>query len=137
VNAVVLDEEGRFVLARRDRPPIWNLPGGSWEPGEAPWQTAVREVREEVCIEVKVLRLTGVYDRSPDGDPVLVFLCRFVGGIVQTTPEAVEVGWFSLDTLPSDMNPYQPDRIRDALSGESTPFLRHQEGPSVRELLPD
>jgi ADP-ribose pyrophosphatase YjhB (NUDIX family) len=137
INAVVLDERGRLLLARRDRPPIWNLPGGSWEQGEAPWDTAVREVREEVAADVEVVRLTGVYDRAPDGEPVLVFLCRYTGGAVRPTAEAVEVGWFAVDELPPDINPYQPERFRDALGGDPGVFLRRQPGPSVRALFPD
>lgn len=136
VNAVVLDPSGRVLLARRPRPPIWNLPGGSLEAHEAPWQAAIRETQEEVGLAVEVVRLTGVYDRSPDGDPVLVFLCRRVDGEPRRSPEATDVRWFPVDGLPSDINPYQPDRIRDAMVGERA-VLRSQPGPSVRDLLPD
>jgi 8-oxo-dGTP diphosphatase len=136
VNAVVLDPLGRVLLARRDAPPIWNLPGGKPEPGEAPWHAAVRETREEVGIDVEVVRLTGVYDRAPAGRSVLVFLCRRVAGTPTTGAEATEVAWFPVDGLPTDINPYQPQRIRDALVGERA-VLRSQPGPSVRELFPD
>lgn len=136
INAVVLDPDGRVLLARRDAPPIWNLPGGGMEPGESPWCTAVRETREEVGVDVEVVRLTGVYDRSPSGDPVLVFLCRHVAGQPTVTDEATEVRWFSVDELPTDINPYQPDRIRDAV-GAHHAVLRSQPGPSVRQLYPD
>ena len=137
VNAVVLNAKGEILLARRNQPDIWNLPGGSWEPGEAPWDTAVREVREEVGLEVKVERLTGFYDRHPDGEPVLVYLCSHVAGTATTSPEAVEVGWFSVDSLPHPIHPYQPDRIRDALRGDPQPTYRRQDGPSVRVKYPD
>lgn len=136
VNAVVLDPHGRVLLARRDRPPIWNLPGGKLERGEAPWSAAVRETREEVGLDVEVVRLTGVYDRSPAGRSVLVFLCRTVAGTPTVSAEAVEVGWFRMDTLPTDINPYQPARIHDAVTGRGT-VLRCQPGPSVREIFPD
>lgn len=136
MNAVVLDSLGRVLLARRDAPPIWNLPGGKMEPGEAPWHAAVRETREEVGIDVEVVRLTGVYDRSPTGRSVLVFLCRQVAGTPTTGAETTEVRWFPVDTLPADINPYQPERIRDALVGERA-VLRSQPGPSVRELFPN
>jgi len=137
VNAVVLDARGRILLALRDRPRIWNLPGGGWEAGEALWDAAVREVREEVGVDVEVVRLTGVYDRSPDGGPVLVFLCRHVGGEARPTSEAVEVRWTSPDDLPADMNPYQRRRIADALAGRSEAVLVRQPGRPVRELYPD
>jgi len=137
VSAVILDAHGRVLLALRDRPPIWNLPGGSVEARETPWAAAVREVREEVGLDVAVERLTGVYDRSPDGDPVLVFSCRVLGGEPATTAEAVQVGWFDPADLPSPINPYQPQRIADAVGAGPAAVLRHQPGPSVRALYPD
>jgi len=137
VNAVIVDGAGRVLLALRDRPPIWNLPGGGVEPGEAPWETAVREVREEVGVEVSVRRLTGVYHRPPDGDPVLVFACDLVAGTPATSPEAVRVAWFAPDALPAAINPYQPQRIADAVRPGPAAVLASQPGPSVRELFPD
>lgn len=136
VNVVLLSD-GRVLLALRDRPPIWNLPGGGVEPGESPWAAAVRETREEVGLDVVVERLTGVYDRSPDGDPVLVFRCAITGGEATTTAESVQLGWYAADALPEPINPYQPQRIRDAVRTDPTAVLRHQPGPSVRELFPD
>lgn len=137
VNAVIQDDDGRVLMALRDRPPIWNLPGGSVEPGETPWDAVAREVREEVGLDVAVTRLAGVYDRSPDGDPVLVFTCRVLAGEPGTSAEAVQVQWFDPAQLPDAVNPYQPQRIADAVGAGPAAVLRHQPGPSVRELFPD
>lgn len=137
VSAVIRDEQGRVLLALRRRPAIWNLPGGSVEPGEAPWDAAVRETLEEVGLTVEVDRLTGYYDRAPDGDPVLVFACRVLGGTPTTSEEAVRVGWFDPAELPAEINPYHPERIADAVRTGPAAVLRHQSGPSVRELYPD
>lgn len=137
VNAVILDTAGRVLLALRDRPPIWNLPGGGVEPGEAPWEAAVREAAEEVRVRVAVDRLTGVYHRPPDGEPVLVFRCRLLSGTPAGSPEAVEVGWFDPVALPAPINPYQPERIADAVRAGPAAMLVSQPGPSVRKLFPD
>jgi 8-oxo-dGTP diphosphatase len=137
VNAVVVDRIGQVLLARREAPPIWNLPGGGVEAGETPWDAACRETAEEVGLKVVIDRLTGVYDRSPDGDPVLVFLVRVVGGHPTPSAETTEIGWFVPDALPGPINPYQPQRIRDAVRAGTGCALRHQPGPSVRDLYPD
>jgi 8-oxo-dGTP diphosphatase len=137
VNAVIVDGTGRVLLALRDRPPIWNLPGGGVEPGEAPWDAAVREVAEEVGLAVSVDRLTGVYHRPPSGDPVLVFRCSVLSGEPVSTPEAVRVAWFAPAELPAAINPYQPERIAGALLPGPAAVLVSQPGPSVRELFPD
>lgn len=137
VNAVILNPVGHVLLGLREKPPIWNTPGGGVEPDESPWHAAVRETQEEVGLLVEVIRLTGVYDRSPDGDPVLVFLCQAIGGELTTTEESTEVGWFPLDALPTPINPYQPARILDAARPAAYPVLRSQPGPSVYQLFPD
>lgn len=130
-------ENGRVLLGLRDAPPIWNLPGGGVEPDEAPWDAVVREVREELDIEVEVERLTGIYDRSPDGDPVLVFRCRLVSGTPRAADDTVDVGWFPPDALPEAIHPYQPLRLADALRADPAAALRHQPGPSLRVIFPD
>lgn len=58
VAAVITDARGRVLLARRgdgrDLAGLWEFPGGKREPGEAPEQTLVRELQEELGITVQV-----------------------------------------------------------------------------------
>ncbi|MFI9310740.1 NUDIX domain-containing protein [Streptomyces triculaminicus] len=45
------DSEGRPLQLRSSVDPgLWQFPGGNTDPGETPWQTAVRETREETGI---------------------------------------------------------------------------------------
>ncbi|MGP4113460.1 NUDIX domain-containing protein [Streptomyces sp. 4N509B] len=47
------DEEGRpFQLRSSINPGLWQIPGGHMDPGETPWETAVRECREETGLAV-------------------------------------------------------------------------------------
>ena len=46
-SAIVLDERSRVLLHRHKRLGRWLQPGGHLDPGELPWQAAVRETREE------------------------------------------------------------------------------------------
>lgn len=49
---------------------MWSLPGGHIEPGEAARDAALREVREETCIEAEITRVLDVHDviiHGPDG----------------------------------------------------------------------
>lgn len=54
--AVILREDGRFLLGRRAPgtfyPGYWEFPGGKIEAGETPYAALVRELREELGIEV-------------------------------------------------------------------------------------
>lgn len=61
-SAIVVDEYHHVLLHRHKRLGRWLQPGGHLDPGETPWQAAVRETREE----------TGVDGRHPHGVPLLV-----------------------------------------------------------------
>ena len=58
VVGVALFADGRLLIARRIAPPelsgLWELPGGKVEPGETVAAAAVREMREELHIDVVV-----------------------------------------------------------------------------------
>ena len=129
--AVVRDLQGRVLLHRRGDSGLWGLPAGGMELGERIDRTCVREVREETGLEVRPLRLTGFYtgpqQRStyPNGDQVWLavacFLCDVEGGELRPDGiESLDVGWFELDELPFDGNPWGPRlrrRIDDAIHG--------------------
>ncbi|WP_134765291.1 (deoxy)nucleoside triphosphate pyrophosphohydrolase [Nocardioides sp. 1609] len=57
VGAAVV-RDGRLLACRRTAPPAaagrWELPGGKVEPGETPEAALVREVREELGVDVTV-----------------------------------------------------------------------------------
>ncbi|MFM9372015.1 (deoxy)nucleoside triphosphate pyrophosphohydrolase [Streptomyces sp. Da 82-17] len=59
VVGAALYADGRLLAARRSAPADlagrWELPGGKVEPGEQPEQALVRELREELGVEVKIL----------------------------------------------------------------------------------
>jgi 8-oxo-dGTP pyrophosphatase MutT (NUDIX family) len=61
-SAIVLDGGGRVVLHRHKRLDRWLQPGGHLDPGEAPWDAALRETREE----------TGLRCTHPATGPLLV-----------------------------------------------------------------
>ena len=53
----LIDPDGRVLIAQRPADKqmggLWEFPGGKMEPGEYPEQTLIRELREELGIEVK------------------------------------------------------------------------------------
>jgi 8-oxo-dGTP diphosphatase len=53
----LIDPDGRVLLAQRpagkNLAGLWEFPGGKMEPGERPEDTLIRELREELGIEVK------------------------------------------------------------------------------------
>jgi len=57
-GCVILDEKGRVLLLHREtsKRVQWETPGGKVEPGESEKQAAVREVKEELGVDVKILK---------------------------------------------------------------------------------
>lgn len=132
--AAILDDEGRVLLCHRTDFDLWNLPGGGVEEGESPWEAVVREVREEVGLEVTVERLTGLYWK-PGRELVFQFVCEVVGGELGTSEEADDARYFDVDGLPDNLSPRQAERIRDVAAGSSETLLKVQTAPGARELI--
>lgn len=113
---IVTFNEGRVALTYRTKPHRgWALPGGRVEMGEAFDKAFLREIREELGIEVHISDLLLIEDKtfvSPQHE-TLSFLLAFFhahyesSSLPQRTPESVEegleVGLFDLDHLPENM----------------------------------
>jgi ADP-ribose pyrophosphatase YjhB (NUDIX family) len=125
----IIEREGMVLLARRRDIGWWNLPGGGLEAGETVEEGLRREVREEVCVEVEIVRLVGVYSKPQKDEVVLTFLCHLAPGqetLVGTSEEVSETGWFDPRELPTDLLPKHRQRVLDALSGRCEAILRAQ-----------
>ncbi|GJF07282.1 NUDIX domain-containing protein [Pseudonocardia sp. D17] len=61
VTVAVRDNAGRLLLIHKIDNGYWALPGGGHDPGERITDTAVREVREETGIGVRITGLVGTY----------------------------------------------------------------------------
>ncbi len=59
-QGVLRDSEGRVLLCELTYKAEWDLPGGVVDPSESPAQCVVREVREELAIDVQVRGLLAV-----------------------------------------------------------------------------
>lgn len=79
-----------------------NGPGGKLDPGETPRQCAIREVREELCIDVPNPRFVGeLRFQETDGSRIhgFVFRAGRYRGTPRETDEAVP-HWFDVDAIP-------------------------------------
>lgn len=100
-SAVVVGPRGT-VLHLHKRLRRWLQPGGHVDPGEAPWETALRETREETGLAVRhpgrpVLLHVDVHPAGPHVHHDLRYLLK-VGQDEDPSPpagESPEVRWFA------------------------------------------
>ncbi|MEV6316048.1 (deoxy)nucleoside triphosphate pyrophosphohydrolase [Streptomyces sp. NPDC051776] len=98
VGGAVLDG-GRLLAARRNAPPAlagrWELPGGKLEHGETPEAGLVRELREELGVEVEPLaRIPGEWPLKP-GLVLWVWTARLVAGEPRPLEDHDELRWLT------------------------------------------
>jgi ADP-ribose pyrophosphatase YjhB (NUDIX family) len=108
-SAILLDNQGRVLLARRAAEPgagLWDLLGGFIDEGEEPVAALRRELEEETSLRIEQLEYLGGYpDRyGEDGTYTLnlYWSARITGGELELDDEIAEVAWFGLDDLPND-----------------------------------
>lgn len=122
-GAVVTDARGRVLLLKhRFRPGAdWGLPGGFMEQGEQPDEALRRELREEVGLEVKKLKLFTTRAFKTPKQVEIVFTARAVGDPKQLSFEIQEAAWFSPDDLPAELPKDQAQFIKVALDDGARP----------------
>jgi len=105
VDTVII-YKGKIVLIKRKNPPYQDhfaIPGGFVDVGETVEDAAVREAKEETGLDVKLLKLLGVYSdpsRDPRGHTVSVcFLARGSGNL-KAGSDAKDTGLFGIDEIP-------------------------------------
>ena len=116
--AVVATDDGKILMVKRDIDPMmgrWSLPAGYVDRGEVVEEAALREVREETGVEVRLDSLLGVY--SSQGAPVIliVYAATVTAGVASPGDEAQDVAYFPTDRLPEMPFPHDDQIIEDWL----------------------
>lgn len=103
VVMVLVRDGDKLLLARSPhfKPGVFSALSGFVEPGETLEECAIREVREEVGIEITRLRY---FDSQPWPFPnalMVAFFADYAGGTITPDPKEIEAAdWFAFDALP-------------------------------------
>ncbi|WGT46607.1 NUDIX hydrolase [Tessaracoccus lacteus] len=124
VSAVVLrDKAGRVLLVRKHGTTMWMNPGGKPEPGESAEDCAVREVREELGLELDAARLIDLGEHlaraaNESGHLVLARVFQWPDPVATPMPaaEIEEVRWVATTARDADLAPLFTGQIAPQLS---------------------
>jgi ADP-ribose pyrophosphatase YjhB (NUDIX family) len=112
-TALPLDERGRVLLAwAAGHSDGWGTVGGAVDPGESPAEAAIREAREEIGVEIRLIRLVDVlggpdYEVTyPNGDRAAYVTAVYEASVIDGVPapadgELSDVAWFTREELAS------------------------------------
>jgi ADP-ribose pyrophosphatase len=125
VGVLLVDASGRVLLTLRNRAPeagCWSIVGGKLDFLETLEECAVREVREEVGVEVSIESLLCVTDHCLPAEgqhwvsPAYLAQIR-EGQAANREPDKTEaVQWFAISELPENLTMTARNAIRAYLS---------------------
>ncbi len=101
---IVLVERGDcLLLARSHRytSSMYSVLAGFVEPGETLESAVVREIQEEVGIEVKDIQYFGSQPWPFPNSLMIAFTCQYAGGKIELEEQEIaDAGWYKFDELP-------------------------------------
>lgn len=103
--AIIVDEEGKVLVTQRSSsmalPLKMEFPGGKIEEGESPEECLIREIKEELDVDIEVLSAAKYHEYVYPGFSIrlIPFVCRISGGNISLKEHAAYI-WTETSALP-------------------------------------
>jgi 8-oxo-dGTP diphosphatase len=112
VAAALADSDGRILLQQRapgrSMAGLWEFPGGKVEEGELPEEALIREIEEELGIELEAAAIRpACFASAPLGERhmiLLLYICREWRGEPEAL-DASELKWVRVEEMVADEMP--------------------------------
>lgn len=122
VPVIITNSKGEILLGKRKEnhiiyPSFWGLPGGMVEYDELIEDTAKREIKEELGVEIKILKRTKkIYENLPNKNCNfhtidIPFYAKIIKGSPKPKDETSEVKWFKSSEIKKMKLAYSQKKI--------------------------
>jgi 8-oxo-dGTP diphosphatase len=106
VTAAIIRQDKKILIAQRARddecPLMWEFPGGKIEPGETAEECVVREIKEELELDIAVLDVYAriLYRLRGREIPIIFFNVEITGGTMRLNVHE-DARWIDLSEIPN------------------------------------
>lgn len=128
---VMIINQDKVVLVRHWYNSLWVMPGGGIKKHETPERAAVREIKEELGIEIEQLDyLLGVYSNKKEGknDTVYTYVVKLFEHVTMSKRrfnfEISDILWVPLDDLPPGTSIATRNRVQEYIDGNISKTVR-------------
>lgn len=102
----VIIENGKVLLDKHGDDSFWKFPGGRQRDDESMQETARREVKEELGLDIEITSEPIVVQLVMEGKQVLLIHYPAIrSGEIQPGRDVREYDWFDINNLPDDCAP--------------------------------
>ena len=103
----IIEVDGGVVLIKRKNPPHgWAIPGGFVDYGESLEDAVCREMKEETCLDIHLVRQFHTYsdpERDPRHHTVSTVFIATASGTPKAADDAKDLSIFTKGDLPEDI----------------------------------
>ncbi len=122
-SVAVVNSENKILLVR-NRQRGWEFPGGYVEEGESIQAAAIREVKEESGIDIRLAHFCGIAQDIDNSSCTVLFLGAPVSGELQASDDTSDAGYFTVDEALRKVRwKTYKERILKCLNKAEQPFL--------------
>lgn len=128
--AVITDKEQRILITQRgpqvSHPGLWEFPGGKLEPGESATDALIREIKEEVGLEVLQSHFIGEIHHTYEHHAVslLVYHVSDFSGMALICEGQMDLRWVPFNELRTFKFPAANEEILDMIGRQGRDFSR-------------
>lgn len=117
VVAAIIKSEGKYLITKRllgtNNGGKWEFPGGKIEDGESPETALIREIKEELDLEIGVIDIVSVFTHKKEKMNIVILFydCYIIKGSPQKVA-CEDFRWVFIDNMvyydfaPADMKMY-------------------------------